>query len=244
MCGRFAQYRMPWEYLEPIGLQLPLISGVDSEPINRYNVAPRSRVRILHQDPEGLRWDLVPWGWEPFWAKGKRPPSINARSETVAAGKFFRSIWETGRCIVPADGWYEWVENPDAARKKQPYYIHRRDKQPMYFAAIGQFKRDGGEPLDGDGFVIITADSGQGMVDIHDRRPVVLSPQSAAEWMDPELASAEAERILHQECEPVEAFEWYPVRRAIGNVKNEGAGLLERVSGSDVKVCHSGVKGH
>ena len=100
MCGRFAQYRMPWEYLEPIGLQLPLISGVDSEPINQYNVAPRSRVRILHQDPDGLRWDLVPWGWEPFWAKGKRPPTINARSETVAAGKFFKPIWKTGRCYT------------------------------------------------------------------------------------------------------------------------------------------------
>src|SRR5690606_40781713 len=82
MCGRFAQYRIAWEYLEPIGLQLPLLGGVDPEPINRYNVAPRSKVRILHWDQDGLRWDLVPWGWAPFWAKGKRPPAINARGET------------------------------------------------------------------------------------------------------------------------------------------------------------------
>jgi len=74
-----------------------------------------------------------------------------------------------------------------------------------------------------------------GPVDIHDRRPVVLSPQSAAEWMDPELASAEAERILHQECDPVEAFEWYPVGRAVGNVRNEGVKLLDRVSDSNLQ---------
>ncbi|SDS04378.1 Putative SOS response-associated peptidase YedK [Halopseudomonas litoralis] len=230
MCGRFAQYRIAWEYLEPIGLQLPLLGGVDPEPINRYNVAPRSRVRILHPDPDGLRWDLVPWGWEPFWAKGKRPPAINARGETAATGKFFKQIWESGRCVIPADGWYEWVKDSADPKKKQPYYIHRRDKQPMYFAGIGQFRRDGSEPQVGDGFVIITADSDQGMVDIHDRRPVVLSSECAANWIDPELEPVEAEEIMHQHGESVEVFEWYPVGREVGNVRNEGAGLIKCVT--------------
>jgi len=226
MCGRFAQYRIAWEYLELIGLQLPLLGGVDPEPIGRYNVAPRSPVRILHWDPDGLRWDLVPWGWEPFWAKGKRPPAINARGETAATGKFFKSIWKDGRCVIPADGWYEWVKDPADPKQKQPYYIHRRDKQPMYFAGIGQFRRDGSEPHAGDGFVIITADSDQGMVDIHDRRPVVLSPETAANWLDQELATDEAEEIIARHGEPVEVFEWYPVGKAVGNVRNDGMHLL------------------
>ncbi|HIZ49568.1 MAG TPA: SOS response-associated peptidase family protein [Candidatus Pseudomonas excrementavium] len=226
MCGRFAQYRIAWEYLEPIGLQLPLLGGVDPERINRYNVAPRSKVRILHQDPDGLRWDLVPWGWEPFWAKGRRPPAINARSETAATGKFFKSIWETGRCVIPADGWYEWVKDADDPKQKQPYYIHRRGGAPMYFAGIGQFRRDGSEPREGDGFVIITVDSDQGMVDIHDRRPVVLSPACAADWIDPELAAVEAGEIIDQHGEPVDEFEWYPVAKAVGNVRNEGPMLI------------------
>lgn len=225
MCGRFAQYRVAWEYLEPIGMERSLLGGVDFEPINRYNVAPRSRVRILHQDPDGLRWDLVPWGWEPFWAKGKRPPAINARCETAATGKFFKAIWEPGRCVIPADGWYEWVKDPDDPRKKQPYYIHRRDGAPMYFAGIGQFRRDGSEPREGDGFVIITADSDKGMVDIHDRRPVVLSPKCAASWIDQSLPPLEAEEIMHRHGEPVEVFEWYPVGQEVGSVRNNSPTL-------------------
>src|SRR5690606_32078813 len=169
MCGRFSQYRPPWEYLQPIGLHVPLVGGTDPESVGRFNVAPRSKVRILHLEPDGLRWNFVPWGWAPFWAKGTRPPAINARSETAATGKFFKQIWETGRCVIPADGWYEWVKNPDDPKQKQPYYIHRKDGEPMYFAGIGQFRRDGSGPKEGDGFVIITTDSDQGMVDIHDR---------------------------------------------------------------------------
>src|SRR5690606_26592064 len=129
----------------------------------------------------------------------------------------------------------DWVTNPDEPGKKQPSYSNRRDNEPIQFAAIGEWRRAGGDPLDAAGFVIITAASDQALLVIHDRRPVVLSPQSAAEWMDPELASAEAERILHQECEPVEAFEWYPVGRAVGNVRNEGVKLLDRVSDSNLQ---------
>jgi len=227
MCGRFAQYRIAWEYLEPIGLQLPLLGGVDPEPVNRYNVAPRSRVRILHQDPGGLRWDLVPWGWAPFWAKGKRPPAINARGETAATGNFFKAIWRDGRCVIPADGWYEWVKDSNDPKQKQPYYIHRKDGEPMFLAGIGQFRRDGGGPQVGDGFVIITANSDQGMGDIHDRRPVVLSPATAANWLDPELAADEAEEIIALQGEPADVFWWHTVGKAVGNVRNEGAALIE-----------------
>ena len=226
MCGRFAQYRIPWEYLEPLGLDVPMAGFVDPEPVNRYKVAPRSKVHILQLDGVGLRWDLVRWGWEPFWAQGKRPPAINARGETAATSKFFKPIWESGRCIVPADGWYEWVKDQDDPKKKQPYYIHRRDKRPMYFAGIGQYRRDGSEPKDGDGFVIITADSDEGMVDIHDRRPVVLSPEWAMAWLNQELSSHEAESIARDKAEPVRTFDWYPVGREVGNVRNEGPALL------------------
>src|SRR5690554_5245466 len=76
MCGRFSQYRPPWEYLQPIGLHVPLVGGTDPESVGRFNVAPRSKVRILHLEPDGLRWNFVPWGWAPFWAKGtRRQPS-------------------------------------------------------------------------------------------------------------------------------------------------------------------------
>lgn len=232
MCGRYAQYRIPWEYLKPIGLDVPLVGGMDPEPINRYNVAPRSKVRILHQEPGGLRWDLVSWGWEPFWAKVKRPPAINARVETAATSKFFSAIWKSGRCVIPADGWYEWVKGSTNAERKQPYYIYRRDSRPMYFAGIGQFRRDGGGSKEGDGFVIITANSDSGMVDIHDRKPIVLSPETARRWLDPQLTAAEAELAISEIGEPVAVFKWHPVKRDVGNVRNEGPDLIEATTGA------------
>jgi putative SOS response-associated peptidase YedK len=98
---------------------------------------------------------------------------------------------------------------------------------PMYFAAIGQFTRkEGVATRPGDGFVIITANSDAGMLDIHDRRPVVLSPECAAHWLDPELTPREAEEIVRDHAEPVEVFEWYPVGREVGNVRNEGQDLI------------------
>lgn len=231
MCGRFAQYRIAWEYLESIGLDVPLLGGVNPEPIGRYNVPPRSNVTLFHQDEDGLRIDLIPWGYAPWWAQGKRPPAINARVETASTSKFFRDIWTTGRCIVPADGWYEWVTDPNDPKAKQPYYIRRKNAAPMYFAAIGQFEHRGGlETRPGNGFVIITADSDAGMLDIHDRRPVVLSAECAAHWLDPELTPAEAEEIVREHGEPVDEFEWYPVGREVGNVRNEGPGLIQRAA--------------
>ena len=233
MCGRFAQYRIAYEYLDKIGVQLPLPlrSGIDPEPIGRYNVRPESMVQLLHQDDDGLRMEPVKWGYAPFWAQGKRPPAINARVETAATSKFFRDVWKAGRAIVPADGWYEWKKDPANPKIKQPYLIKLRSNEPLFMAALGQFQRGGMlEPRDGDGFVIITASSDVGMIDIHDRRPVVLSAECAAHWLDPELPPDEAEEIALEHSLGVEEFEWYPVDKAVGNARNEGAHLIARMS--------------
>ncbi|GGK02256.1 SOS response-associated peptidase family protein [Pseudomonas matsuisoli] len=225
MCGRFTQYRMALEYLEMLKHDLPLDGGFDPEPINRYNVAPRSRVMILFENEKGLRFAKMPWGFEPFWAQGKRPPAINARVETAATSKFFKTAWPN-RALVGVDGWYEWVTDPNDPKKKQPYYITLKSGEPMWFAAIGQFDRQGTDVKDGDGFVIITADSDEGMVDIHDRRPVVLSPDEAREWIEPGLSSGRAEQIVRNEGLPVRDFEWKPVSKAVGNVKTDSAELI------------------
>ncbi|NNT92283.1 SOS response-associated peptidase family protein [Stutzerimonas nitrititolerans] len=232
MCGRFSQYRTAIEYLEALRYDKPIDSGIDPEPINRYNVAPRSKVMILYETDDGLRMAKLPWGYQPFWAIGKRPPAINARVETAAASRFFRDIWASGRTLVAADGWFEWVKEPADPKKKQPYYIRRRDGEPLWFAALAQLDRPGMNERDGDGFVIITADSDQGMVDIHDRRPVVLEADLAREWMEPDLPLERAEEIVRDLALPVEAFEWFAVDRAVGNVRNEGSHLIERISAS------------
>ena len=95
-----------------------------------------SRAQLLHSKEDGLHIDAVQWGWAPFWAKGKRPDPINARVETVTTGKFFKQLWPTGRAIVPSEGWYEWVKDPDEPKKKQPYFIRLKSRRPMFFGAL------------------------------------------------------------------------------------------------------------
>lgn len=228
MCGRFTQYRSRQSYLEALGLET-MADSQPLEPIDRYNVAPQSAVFIARMVERQVRFDRVRWGYAPFWAKGKRPPAINARGETAATSRFFKPGWKSGRCIVPADGWYEWVKHPDDPKQKQPFFIRLASGEPSFFAAIGQLPGPLDlEPREGDGFVIITADSDAGLLDIHDRRPVVLSPEAAANWMDPELDPEEARMMIAHHAVPSEAFEWWPVDRAVGSVRNQGAQLIER----------------
>ena len=225
MCGRFVQYQGVADYLKVLGSDRFVVSGYDNQPIARYNVAPSTRVNILHNQQDDLRIDPVRWGWAPFWAKGKRPDPINARVETVTTGKFFKQLWPDNRALVMADGWYEWVKDPDAPKKKQPFFIRLKSHAPMFFAALAEVHL-GLEPHEGDGFVIITTASDQGMVDIHDRRPVVFSPEHAREWMRKGLDCKSATGLALSCSRPTENFEWHPVENNIGNIKNQGTKLI------------------
>ena len=149
---------------------------------------------------------VEPWGYAPHWARGagKRPPAINARLETAVRNRYWSSVWKHGRCLVPANGWYEWVKDPGDAKRKQPYYIQLKSDEPIFYAAIGHFPRGrDGEQSDIDGFAIVTSASDQGMVDIHDRMPVVLPPDGAREWLksrEPGKTSCRACRLVRMVC--------------------------------------------
>jgi putative SOS response-associated peptidase YedK len=225
MCGRFVQYEGMAIFIEELGPQIELFSGYDAQPIDRYNIAPSTRVQLMHAAEDGLHIDAIKWGWAPFWAKGKRPDPINARVETVTTGRFFKQLWPNGRALVPSEGWYEWVKDPDDPTRKQPYFIRLKSQKPMFFGALAQV-HPGLDLHDGDGFVIITAASDQGMVDIHDRKPLVLAPEHAREWIDPSLALGRAEEIAKECCQPVDDFEWFRVGTSVGNVRNQGADLI------------------
>lgn len=227
MCGRLSQYRGIHDFVDTLSMPNALANSVGEQPLNRYNVAPSTQLALFHLEDDTLHADLVRWGWRPHWATDRAPP-INARVEKVAHGPFFRAIWPH-RAVVPVDGWYEWVDEGEP--KKQPYYIRRRDAAPTLCAAIGQFPRADAGTLDSDGFVIITADSAGGMVDIHDRRPIALAPELAREWLDPATPRERAEHLVLLQGEPTEAFEWFKVSKAVGNVRNQGAELLLPVEG-------------
>jgi len=206
-----------------------VINGYDHEPINRYNVAPSTRVEIIRQAGDGLYVDRVKWGWAPFWAKGKRPAPINARAETVVTGNFFKSLWPSGRALAPANGWFEWIPDPTDPKRKQPYYITSADGKPLFFAALAEVHH-GVEPDERDGFVIITAAADQGLLDIHDRKPLVLTPEVARDWISPIISTERAEEIVRTGCRTAGDFMWHAVRREVGNVRNQGPELILRAN--------------
>lgn len=231
MCGRLSQYRGLHEFAAVLNTSPEEATRFSDQPIGRYNVAPSTQVALFHQDDDGLHAEPVVWGWAPHWATGK-PPAINARVETVSTGNYFRSIWKTGRALVPADGWYEWKTSPDNPKLKQPYFIRLQGDQPLFFASLGQFPRGGAEARKGDGFVILTGAADAGLTEVHDRKPLVLLPELARAWVDPATSLAEAEDIARYHVALADAFEWFPVSKEVGNVRNDYPGVIEPISGT------------
>lgn len=222
MCGRFTQYRTREEYLKEFADDVERQIAHDHEPIGRYNVAPGTRVLLLNQRDDKLHLDPVHWGYGPEW--WDKAPLINARVEKAATGRMFKPLWNHGRAVVMADGWYEWKRD---GSKKQPYFIYHDSGKPIFFAAIGKAPYD--KENDNEGFVIVTAESDKGLVDIHDRRPLVIEPKSIMEWLDPETSSERASEIAKDESVPADKFTWHPVAKTVGNVKNQTADLIEEI---------------
>lgn len=110
---------------------------------------------------------------------------------------------------------------------KQPYFIHRKDGKPIFMAAIGSVPFERGD--EAEGFLIVTAAADQGLVDIHDRRPLVLVPEAAREWMRQDIGGKEVEEIIADGALSADHFKWHPVSRAVGNVKNQGPELIEAI---------------
>ncbi|CAI8731708.1 Abasic site processing protein [Pseudomonas chlororaphis] len=142
----------------------------------------------------------------------------------LGKGSCTREIWPH-RAICPIDGWFEWVDEGEP--KKQPYFIRRKDGAPSLCASIGQLPDADEGHGEHDGFVIITADSAGGMVDIHDRRPVVLSPELAREWINLATPKERAEQMALHQGEQAEAFEWFKVSAAVRNAHNQEPELLK-----------------
>lgn len=231
MCGRFTQYEPRSHYIEVLAPDKEFASAIDDIPIDRYNVAPSSRVLLLNQRDDQIYLDPVHWGYQPAWAKeSKRPPMINARVETVATSRMFKPLFENGRALVMADGWYEWKKDPADPKIKQPYFIYHKSHTPLFFAAISRFHPDAAEPPADDGFVIVTAASDEGLLDIHDRRPLVLDRAQALEWLNSDTAPARALEIAQKEAVPPGKFKWHPVGKQVGSVRNNTPALIEPIN--------------
>ncbi|MCM8742211.1 SOS response-associated peptidase family protein [Pseudomonas koreensis] len=212
MCGRLSQYDGIHDFVAALSMSNALVNHTGNLPFERYNAAPSTQLALFHQEGQHLHADMVRWGWRPHWAKDRAAP-INARVEKVAHGPFFRAIWPR-RAIIAINNWFEWVDEGGA--KKQPYLIRRRDLAPIFCAAIGQYPNAEHSLGEHDGFVIITADSAGGVVDIHDRRPVTLSPDLAQEWLNLATPKERAEQMVLLQGEPTGDCQFFCVRAGNG----------------------------
>src|SRR5262245_16984120 len=180
MCGRFTQTAKG-----PVLADLFQLAGpVDVEP--RYNIAPTQQAAAVRVSPETGRRELgaLRWGLVPSWAKDPKVAAkhINARSETVADKPSYRAAFRKRRCLVPADGYYEWQKL--GARKKQPYYIRLRDEAPFGFAGLWEsWEGEDGELI--ESFTILTTAANELVRPLHERMPVIVSPTDFALWLDP-----------------------------------------------------------
>jgi len=207
MCGRFDQSQTARYYASVFGWADAVY---DSESTPAYNVPPGTYRPLMHVQDGERRIDDVFWSYRAKWAEGKLPISINARLDKLT-NRYWSRLLKNGRAIVPADGWYEWTGEKG---KKQPWHIHRKDRAPLYMLALANFgplSEHGVEHRAEAGFVIVTDDAAEGMLDIHDRRPVVLEAADAALWLDPDLSPEQALEIARRAALPPESFEWFKV---------------------------------
>jgi putative SOS response-associated peptidase YedK len=187
VCGRFTLRTSSSVLIEHFDLDVRDNRQMELfEP--RYNIAPTQEVVVVRADaPERRRSAaLMRWGLIPSWSKegATGPPMINARSETLAEKPTFRTALRSRRCLIPADGFYEWQQLPGGGRgKNQPYYIHRPDGGPFAFAGLWETWSGGGPSI--ESCTIVTTEANATLRELHDRMPVVLGPADYALWLDP-----------------------------------------------------------
>lgn len=230
MCGRITQISVRQYYaqrLSPYPIDERKWTGGDTIP--QYNVGPGGVIKFLHTFPGKLDLDSLRWGYRtPREVEEKTKPWINARIEKALTGRYFRHMFREGRVIVPSEGWYEWTVE---GGKKQPWFITRKDDEPMFMAGLTNWKppaRFAAKQTVETGVVIVTQDSAGGMVDVHDRRPVVLNAADAWHWMGQETPVEEAAHLAQTRSLPTEEFMWWRVDRAVNRVDpyNNGTHLI------------------
>ena len=193
-----------------------------------FNIAPSANVLVARNNPQGtrelaaLKWGLVPaWSDEPKTAYS----TINARAETVAQKPAFRSAFRHRRCLIAADGFYEWHPQPDG--QKQPYFIYLKEHVPFAFAGIWEHWAQNGKTLDSCSIIVTAANSL--MQPIHERMPVILSPDQYDAWLDPAVTDPEWLQPLLVRY-PSDKMQLHPVRTTVNSPRHEGPELIEEVA--------------
>ncbi|BAT54967.1 hypothetical protein NOS3756_39420 [Nostoc sp. NIES-3756] len=216
MCGRFTLTQSPEALAEVFHVQQLL----DLEA--QYNIAPtQTVVTVLHNaDSNKREFQKLRWGLIPSWAKDQSISTklINARAETIAEKPSFRSAFKQRRCLIVADGFYEWQRKQG---KKQPFYFRLKDEQPFGFAGLWEkWTNPEGEEI--HSCTIVTTTANELLEPIHDRMPVILAPQDYDLWLDPQEQKPQA---LQHLLSPYPASEMtsYPVSTVVNSARHNSA---------------------
>ncbi|MEM8925308.1 MAG: SOS response-associated peptidase [Actinomycetota bacterium] len=228
MCGRFVSASPPDELARYFEAAPP---AVELEP--NFNVAPTTTVYAVRAADGHRRLSELRWGLVPFWAKDRKVGSrmINARSETVLEKSAYRRAIRKRRCLIPADGFYEWAKVA-GHKKKQPYYIHHRDEEPLVFAGLWErwSPPEGADDELGpdetlETCTILTCAPNATMAAVHDRMPVLLAPSVWDDWLA-ETDDMDALSSLMVPA-PDDLLVLRAVSPMVNNVRNSGPELLE-----------------
>ena len=219
MCGRFAFYSPH----EAVARLFGVADALEIEP--RYNIAPTQFVAAVRETGGPREVAMLYWGLVPSWAKEKSIGArmINARSETLAEKPSFRNAYKRRRCIVLADGYYEWQRS---GAIKQPYFISFAAGAPFGMAGLWERWRDPGSGELLESCCIVTTSPAPSVAHVHDRMPVIIPPDAYSEWLDPDNAATDRLARLLVPCE-APGLQARPVSRRVNDARNQGAGLLE-----------------
>ena len=231
MCGRYASFREAQDLADAFDVAEVADDAAAVHP--SFNVAPTDQVRVIVERGEGTprremhsaRWGLVP-GFASDLKIGAR--LINARVESVAEKNAFAKSLRTRRCIVPADGYYEWRKNPDGS--KTPHFIHRADAAPLAFAGLYAFWRDPAKDESDPArwllsTTILTQPAREQLTGVHDREPVVLRRKAVASWLDPAVTAPDEALAAIAPQRP--RLQFHRVGPRVGNVRVDSPDLIE-----------------
>lgn len=217
MCGRFVITSPP--------AALRQLFGYAEQPNfpPRHNIAPTQPIPVVILEHGGRHFRLMRWGLVPAWVKdfSQFTLLINARAETVQQKPAFKNAVTRRRCLIPADGYYEWRE---AGGRKRAYFIHRRDGKPVGFAALAEtWIGPNGEEV--DGVAIVTAPASRDLAALHHRVPVTIAPENFERWLD--CRANDAEAVMALLTGPGEGeFTWHEVSTRVNRVANDDAQLM------------------
>jgi putative SOS response-associated peptidase YedK len=230
MCGRYTlrRYDLAWAAFDAIQGELPFDEFSELRITPRFNIAPSQMVATVRINSKGERvLSAAKWGLIPSWAKSKpKTCPINARAETLASSGMFRQAFKRRRCLIPADGFYEWQGSKPP---KQPYFIHRRDDRLFGFGGLWERWNDpqGGEVV--DTCTIITTPANELMAPIRNRMPLILAEGDYARWLDREIPGEQVEDLLKPSHADLEAR---PISTAVNSVKNDRPELIDESASS------------